>query len=122
MDPRHQAGKSGQTLVEEHYVKRGYRLITRNWRYKNHLEIDLILQKESDLVAVEVKTQQSLQLKSPLDAIHPRQIQRVVRALTIFADTNGYSENHLQVDVATVILEPFQIETFESVDLSAGFH
>jgi putative endonuclease len=48
-------GKQGEDMAAVWYLERGYRLRDRNWR-TGHLECDLILEKEGELIFAEVKT------------------------------------------------------------------
>ena len=56
---RKSLGTYGERLVEKQYIKRGYRLLDRNYRCRFG-EIDLIFQKEDKLYFVEVRTKSSL--------------------------------------------------------------
>ncbi|AFD09102.1 YraN family protein [Solitalea canadensis] len=48
-------GKAGEQIAFDHLVKNGYAIIERNWRYQ-HSEVDLIAQKNNELIFIEVKT------------------------------------------------------------------
>jgi putative endonuclease len=52
-------------------VRRGYRLVERNYRTRRG-EIDLILRKEGTLVFVEVKLRRGTGFGDPLEAVTPR--------------------------------------------------
>ena len=48
-------GVRGERLAEEHLIEKGIQLLTRNYRIPE-AEIDLVMDDEGELVAVEVKT------------------------------------------------------------------
>ena len=48
-------GQLGERLAEEHLTRLGAQLLARNYRIE-YCEVDLLMQHEGELVAVEVKT------------------------------------------------------------------
>ena len=48
-------GTAGETLAKKHLEEKGYNVLEINWRYKRW-EIDLIAEKNNEIVFVEVKT------------------------------------------------------------------
>jgi putative endonuclease len=50
------SGKKGEDLAEEFLLQRGYKIISRNYYGGKYGEIDIIAQKESLIVFVEVKS------------------------------------------------------------------
>ena len=53
-DPRRERGGTGEDAALAVYVRRGYRLVARNWRCKLG-ELDLVLVRGDTLVFCEVK-------------------------------------------------------------------
>jgi putative endonuclease len=64
-------GAWGEDLALRYLVRRGYRLVERNYRTRRG-EIDLILRKEDTLVFVEVKLRRGTGFGNPLEAVTPR--------------------------------------------------
>ena len=48
-------GTVGETLAREYLAQKGYNVLEINWRYKRW-EIDLIAEKNNEIIFVEVKT------------------------------------------------------------------
>ncbi len=48
-------GAAGEDLAEKYFTDRGYKILHRNWRYKN-AEVDIIATKNKCLHFIEVKT------------------------------------------------------------------
>lgn len=48
-------GKWGEDVAVNYMLERGFEILARNWRHE-HLEVDIIAQKEGKLYFVEVKT------------------------------------------------------------------
>ena len=49
-------GDTGEDLAQDFLIKRGYKIIERNYRVKNIGEIDIVCEKKGKLFFIEVKT------------------------------------------------------------------
>ena len=72
-------GKEGEDLAARFLIKRGYRIMERNYRTRSG-EIDLIALHDGAVVFVEVKTRTSDAFGAPEHAVNPRKQQRMVKA------------------------------------------
>jgi len=54
-DPRHQLGRTGETLAAEHLIRRGYTIVERNYRTRWG-ELDIVAFDGTTLAFCEVKT------------------------------------------------------------------
>ena len=82
MADSHDLGAGGEDLAAHHLVRKGWRIVARNWRF-GHREIDLIARRARTVAFVEVKTRARLRWGHPLCAVDARkreEIQRVARA------------------------------------------
>ena len=98
-------GRRGERLAEEHLLTQGARLLERNYRI-DYGEIDLLLEHEGDLVAVEVKTRDVGDLEQPEEAVSWLQLRRIVRALSTYAMDNDLLEGTWRIDVVLIVIEP----------------
>ena len=98
-------GRRGERLAEEHLLAQGARLLERNYRI-DYGEIDLVLEHEGDLVAVEVKTRDVMDLEQPEEAVSWHQLRRIVRALSTYATDNDLLEGTWRIDVVLIVIEP----------------
>jgi putative endonuclease len=98
-------GRRGERLAEEHLLGQGARLLERNYRVE-YGEIDLLLEQDGDLVAVEVKTRDVGDLEAPEEAVSWRQLRRIVRALETYAMDNDLLEGTWRIDVVLIVIEP----------------
>jgi putative endonuclease len=96
-------GKFGEQLAETLLVKQGATILARNYRSPPG-EIDLVIEHEEDLVAVEVKTRTDLDLEKPEEAVSRWQLRRIALGLQTFAQDNDMEERHLRIDVVAVEL------------------
>lgn len=69
------SGKAAEEAVMQAYVDQGHRLVARRWRGPAG-EIDLILEKDGEIIFVEVK--KSRDFARAAESLGPRQIKRLV--------------------------------------------
>jgi len=81
MAEHNKLGKWGEETVCQYLVKEGYAIVERNWRME-HLEIDIIAEKEGWIVFVEVKTRRTTRYGLPQEAVHPAKQMNLRRAAT----------------------------------------
>ena len=72
-------GILGESLAAEHLLKKGYHILERNYRFK-HLELDIIAQKDQELVVVEVKTRQNEYLTDPTELLSRKKQNDIIKA------------------------------------------
>lgn len=95
MAEHNELGKLGEDLAAEHLEKENYKILERNWVYKN-AEVDIIAQKGNILVVVEVKTRSSLDFGSPQDFVKPKKIQLLIKAVNAYIN---YREKDFEEDL-----------------------
>ena len=115
MAKHNEIGKIGETIVSNFLIRKGFKLITANYR-KKWGEIDLVTLKDKKLHFVEVKTvsRTSYQGKfpkeinnyKPEDNMHPWKLQRLSRAVqTYLLDKNVPEDMDWQFDLVTVYID-----------------
>ncbi|MDQ6670346.1 MAG: YraN family protein [Chloroflexota bacterium] len=97
-------GKWGEQLAETLLVKLGATILARNYRTAPG-EIDLVIDHDDALVAVEVKTRTVLDLESPEEAVTRRKLRRMILGLQTFALDNDMLERHWRLDMVAVELD-----------------
>ena len=95
-------GKIGESVAKDFLLKKGYKIIARNYRNK-YLEIDLIARYKRCLVFVEVKTRQRKAGSIPEEALNYRQIKRLKRNALIYTAFIEYDKKY-QIDAICVVL------------------
>ena len=79
-DPRQKLGQLGEELAAQHLVRRGFRIVERNYRTRWG-ELDIVAFDGSTLAFCEVKTRRTTRSAiAPLDSITERK-RRQVRAI-----------------------------------------
>ena len=100
-------GKRGELIAEQLLLRMGATLRCRNYRCTSG-EIDLLVDHEDDLVAVEVKTRSSIDLEAPEEAVTRWKLRRIVSALRAYAaatETDELLERHWRVDMVAIEME-----------------
>ncbi len=77
-------GKEGEIAARSFLEKRGYRILHANWHF-HHFELDMVAEKDGELVVVEVKTRSVNYLVAPEDAVDAGKIRRIVQAADAYA-------------------------------------
>ncbi|CAA9194728.1 hypothetical protein FLA105534_00300 [Flavobacterium bizetiae] len=109
-------GKKGEELAVEYLLKEGYKILDRNWTFQK-AEIDIIAQKESILVIVEVKTRSSLDFGAPQDFVKPKKIQLLIKAVNAYIndrEKDFCDDLNIRFDIVAIHKngESFAIEHF----------
>jgi putative endonuclease len=113
-DPRSERGGAGEAAALGVYVRRGYRVVARNWRCRLG-ELDLILMKGDMLVFCEVKSRRGSAFGGGYDAVTWRKRAKVRTLAEAFLQESGARPDVTRFDVASVALGPSgpHVELFE---------
>ena len=105
IESRLDAGRRGEDLALEHLIRRGYRLLQRNFRFRRG-EIDLIVQApEGDWVFVEVKSSRQDAAGDPAGWVTPRKQRQIQRVAQGYCLQHGGPDRPMRFDVVGVDLE-----------------
>ena len=104
-------GQKGEDLVSEHYQKLGYKLLAQNFifpRGKQTGEIDLIFQKDLELVFVEVKARRSGRFGGPFESVNFSKQRKLVKTAKLYLALHPKLQNlNYRIDVAGVDVDNF---------------
>ncbi|KAA3622335.1 MAG: YraN family protein [Flavobacterium sp.] len=107
-------GKLGEELAVQYLLKKGYRILSRNFMFEK-AEIDIIAENAEELIIVEVKTRNSAVFGDPQSFVNPRKISHLVKAANEYVLKNGI-DMEVRFDIIAVLknskLE--QVEHFEN--------
>jgi len=84
-----ETGEWGEQMAMEYLVKIGYKIVLRNWRFKN-LEVDLIVVDKDTLVFVEVKTRSGTDFGEPYEFVDRKKQRLLIRAAQAYILKTGY--------------------------------
>jgi putative endonuclease len=100
-DQRQVFGQEGERLAERYLSKKGYRLVERNYRCPVG-EVDLIVLDRRVIVFVEVKTRRHERFGVPLESVHPRKQQKMIKAALWFLSDRKLHERDARFDVVGI--------------------
>ncbi len=88
-----ETGIKGERAAADFLIKKGYKILERNWRFKN-LEIDIIAFHHDTLIIIEVKTRTGTYFEQPFQAVTKKKQRFIIEA------TNAYIEKK-EIDFET---------------------
>ena len=100
---RLETGRIGERAAETAYVRRGYRVIARNWRCRLG-ELDLVFSRAGTLVVCEVKTRRVSRFGEGWHAVDARKQAKLRAVAQTFLIATGARPSVVRFDVASVAL------------------
>ena len=117
MAKHYQLGKEGEQLAVDFLLKNGYTIVEKNWRFLK-AEVDIIAQKESVLVCVEVKTRASEYFGNPQDFISQKKIKLLTEAMNEYVISKDLDvEVRFDIIAITQTNSNFKLEHIEDAFL-----
>lgn len=107
-------GIFGEELAVNFLIKKGVRILARNYRFKK-LEIDIIGQLGDKLIVYEVKTRETAQIGEPYKAVTRGKQRQIIQVADRYVrETNTNAE--VQFDVISIVHNGYRtaIEHIES--------
>jgi putative endonuclease len=102
-------GVLGEQLVERHYSKLGFKLLDRNYIFKHGKqigELDLVFEKDSEIVFVEVKTRSNNSFGDQFEAVDLNKQRKLVKMAKLYIELHPKYHNHdYRIDVAAVDID-----------------
>lgn len=96
-------GKEGERIAEKYLRKKGYRLVERNYRCPVG-EVDLIALDRRVIVFVEVKTRSDDRFGVPLESVHRRKQQKMIKTALFFLTQHRLDHREARFDVIGISL------------------
>jgi len=100
-DERQIFGQEGERIAERYLVKKGYRTVERNYRCPMG-EVDLIVLDRRVIVFVEVKTRRHERFGIPLESVHPRKQQKMIKTALWFLSEHKLHNRDARFDVVGI--------------------
>ncbi len=102
MAEHNELGKEGEQIAVNLLLKKGYKIIDRNWRFLK-AEIDIIAQKDLDtLVIVEVKTRSNSFIGNPEEFVTPKKIKLLVKAANEYVISKNF-DVEVRFDIIAIV-------------------
>lgn len=94
-------GQRGERVAARYLRRRGYRIVTRNFRAAG-AEIDLVALDGPTLVFIEVKTRLAASAGAPEEAVGRRKQERLRRAAQIYGARHRAEDRPMRFDVVAI--------------------
>ncbi len=98
---RKKLGAWGESFALDYLVKKGYEFIEKNY-HTRFGEIDLIMRKDGQLVAVEVKTRKSNAFGIAEYSINRKKFQAIQSAMFVFVESHEDLNPEWQLDILVI--------------------
>jgi putative endonuclease len=118
MDKRRRFGNASEVAAARYLEGKGYRILAHQFRTP-HGEIDLISEKDNELIFVEVKARKNLDFGYPEDAVGQAKLRKMLAAAEIYMEQNKVVDSPFRFDIIAMLLQKdgsFEIEHLEAVD------
>lgn len=109
-------GKIAEDIAADYLRKNGYTVLDQNWRAGKTIEIDLIAEKESTIIFVEVKARKGDYLL-PDEAIDMAKLKKMVKGGDIYMQQFEEPREY-RMDIITILGTP---ESYELQHLEDAF-
>lgn len=103
MSEHNEVGKKGEELAREYLQKKGYSIVSVNWRFGKK-EIDIVASHNQTMIFVEVKTRSTLVFERPQEAVTIRKMRNLVDAADAFLNLRKINQNS-RFDIVTVLMD-----------------
>ena len=115
-------GKEGEDAAVDYLTQKGYEIRHRDW-HSGHRDLDIVAQKDSTLVIVEVKTRRDDRFGQPEEAVDNRKIRNIVASADAYVRKFAI-DLPVRFDLITVvgIQPPFRIEHIEDAFRLCGIN
>lgn len=101
MAAHNELGKKGEDLAVEFLLKKGYKIVARNFKYQK-AEVDIIARKVNVLAIIQVKTRSTPDFGNQQEFLKTKQIQLMVKAVSYFV-TDHNMDVQVRFDVMGII-------------------
>lgn len=101
MASHNELGKLGEDLAVEYLLKKGYKIVARNFIY-HKAEVDIMARKDNTLAIIEVKTRSTPDFGNPQEFLKAKQIQRLIKAVDHFVTAHDM-DVEVRFDIVAII-------------------
>ena len=100
---RQALGELGERIAERWLRMRGWKVVQRRFR-SGHRDIDLVVERDSVVVFVEVKARRGDRFGGPVEAVNWRKQRELSRSARVWVDRHGRRNDAYRFDVIGVLV------------------
>lgn len=108
-------GNLGEALAADHLRERGYIIRAQNWRITGG-ELDIIAEKDDQIVFVEVKTRTGSTTDTAFESLTARKRAALIRTAESYLASHELTEHAWRVDVIAIALRRNAAPIIEHVE------
>lgn len=97
-------GDKGEQIAADYLDELGFQIVERNYNTR-YGEIDLVVQKDGELVFVEVKTRSNKAFGLPEASVTPEKLARIENAGLLWLEAHPDSLDNWRIDVIAILLD-----------------
>lgn len=97
-------GKSGEMIVKDYLVSKGYSILQTNYRNKIG-EIDIIAKDRDIIVFIEVKSRTNTSYGYAFEAVDLRKQRKIINTSLVYIKFNNYKDIQLRYDIIEVYFQ-----------------
>ena len=101
-------GIYGENLAVTYLIKKGYRIIERNYRFKKN-EVDIICLDNEILVIVEVKTRQTAEIGEPWRAVTRNKQKQIIQVANHYLQYNQI-DRETRFDIVSIVHNSYRTD------------
>lgn len=101
MEKRKLLGLKGESLASKYLEENSYKILEKNFKI-SRLEIDIIAQKNNEIIFIEVKTRRSNSLEEVENSFKKSQISRIKKAINIYAELKNINLENIRFDFIAI--------------------
>jgi len=99
-----QIGQRGEQIAAEYLRRKGYDIITLNWRCQ-YGEIDIVARQQEVIVFVEVRARHTSTTEAAFESVTPRKRQRMLNSAYAYVNAHDLpEETDWRIDVIGIAL------------------
>lgn len=106
MAEHNELGKKGEQMAADYLSKKGYKILERNYRFRQ-LELDILAMDKDELVVVEVKTRQTDYLAGPEVTVTKKKQRDLVKAANAYILEKDM-DVETRFDIISIILNQYE--------------
>lgn len=104
MDIKIKIGKFGQDIAAEFFLKKDYKILEKNF-YSRFGEIDLIAEKDGQVIFAEVKTRLGHNFGIPEDALDNNKAKKIKETALEYLIKNNINSDNYRFDLIAVEID-----------------
>lgn len=96
-------GKDGEDFALKYLLKKKYRILTQRYRFMRG-ELDIIAEKNNEIIFIEVKTRRNLKFGSPEEAVTATKQKQIRRIAQGYLTQHNILDTACRFDVISVLI------------------